>query len=200
MTTALQLQLDRYTEGEFELILVRDEGNDSIAELYNAGARFAKGELLCLMHNDVEVGRGWNLELEEIARKGNLAFPKIIEDKGDSFLRGFPPIPDGIPPSCCVMMGRSSWDKLGGMDECFKKMHFEDMDFYRRALDEGIGLVEARTQVKHKRAGTRQYLADRGGTSLQPNKALYVERHGCMLPIFTMRRERDGKGSNFVQN
>ena len=104
-----------------------------------------------------------------------------------------------IPPSCCLMIMRIGWELLGGMDESYKIMHFEDMDLYRRAVDEGIGLIEGLTSVQHERAGTRKYLDDRGGGSLLPNKMIYIEKHGSLLPIFTGRMS-DGKAGNITQD
>jgi len=217
------MQLETETEGEFEVIVVHDReigypeawelmpgldyplvklltNQDSIAGLYNQGVMSAQGKFICLMHNDVRVEKGWNVELERLAAEGNIAFPRIIEDWGDSLSRGFRPMDTSIPPSCCVMMKRSRWQELGGMNEVYKGMHFEDMDLYRRALGKRIGLVEAETQIEHRRATTRQYV-DRADMNeyMLTNKVFYFDRHGLQLPIFT-RRESNCKGSDTMAN
>ncbi len=41
------------------------------------------------------------------------------------------------PPGACLLLQRSVWEELGGMDESFFPLWFEDVDFCRRLRDRG---------------------------------------------------------------
>ncbi|BDC47872.1 hypothetical protein F183_A01880 [Bryobacterales bacterium F-183] len=55
------------------------------------------------------------------------------------------------PPGACLMVRRDVWELLGGMDERFYPVWFEDADFCRRAFDSGFRIAYSPdVKVRHR--------------------------------------------------
>jgi len=50
------------------------------------------------------------------------------------------PAPVEQPAGAFLMVRRAVWEELGGFDECYAPLWFEDVDFCRRLLDRGYSL------------------------------------------------------------
>lgn len=154
--------------------------NIGIAKAFNVGFAIAKGDTYCLMHNDVELPYGWDVLLKQAAGAGGLAFP-LVEESEVCQLRGVRPMfPDQVP-SCCWMMSKAVWEELGGMDEYFEDIHWEDTDFFMRAKKAGKQFFRCDTTVFHYRAATRTLLPDKGNGNFLVNRAKYCAKHGVKL-------------------
>ena len=199
------------TTGEFELLVMATDGKlsringfnalcpipapVSLAQAWNALVLASQGDVICCVHSDVEVERGWNEPLEEVAKRGQIAFPRVEEDGEDCRLRGIAPSASTrMPPQCCFMFRRSLYDDLGGFDEQFEGFHFEDTDFLLRAMRHGARLVECDVTVKHGRGKTRTKVADENNVYFSLNQERYSDKHGELgnggrwlvpLPVFT---------------
>ncbi len=141
----------------------------SVAKAYNEGFRCSRGDYLCCLHNDVFVPEHWNLLLQEEADKGDIAFSKVDEDED--------PTPAWMPPGCCFVMKRETWERLGGYDERFEEFHCEDTDLFHRALKLGIKLIQCDVIVGHKRGATRFLFPDKGRVALIRNTKLLMLKH-----------------------
>jgi glycosyltransferase involved in cell wall biosynthesis len=163
--------VERHTVGPWELILIwqgeledlknrqhvrvlpRERGD--LAALYNEGFSYAKGDVFCVMHNDVLVPFGWNQPLEFAAMQFKIAFPMIDETGSFSERRGIKPTEPDATTGACFAMSRGIWNQLGGYDEGFKGYHGEDVDLFLRAHKLSIPLVRVDTTVIHHRGATR---------------------------------------------
>ena len=154
--------------------------NLGIAEAFNVGFSMAKGDIYCLMHNDIELPHGWDLILYEAAKSGVLAFP-IVEESEACKLRGVKPMFSDQVPSCCWMLSKEVWDEIGGMDEDFEDIHWEDTDFFMRAKKAGKRFARCNVKVFHYRAATRTLLPDKGNGNFMINQAKYCAKHGVKL-------------------
>ena len=158
--------------------ILRTNRQLSIAEGYNKAAKLATGELLCVLHNDIFISQhGWNFLLEYVARSRNIAFPMVNEEVGDCELRGVVKTEPWQTSSCCYMLHKTVWDKLGGLDEQFKGMHGEDIDFFRRCEQAGHRLIRCDPKVMHLRGVSRSFVPDRANKPFFDNWRKYVEKH-----------------------
>jgi GT2 family glycosyltransferase len=155
--------------------------NVGIAKAFNVGFnKMARGDVFCLMHNDVELPDRWDVELRKEAQAGALAFP-LVEESQACEMRGARPMFSDQVPSCCWMVSKAVWDEIGGMDELFEDIHWEDTDFFRRAQQAGKQFVRCNTTVFHYRAATRTLLPDKGNGNFLVNRAKYCAKHGVRL-------------------
>lgn len=194
MTRLMVKSLLRYTMEEYELILVHNgpvsfeidipgiitvklPEREGIGKAYNEGFKVAQGKYFCCLHNDVEVSPGWSTPLTLEADRGNIAFPLVDDSVGNCELRGVGAAPKWTPPSCCMVMQRQTWDKIGGYDEGFEGLHCEDLDLFTRATEAGVKLVRvSRVTVLHWRGMTRSLLPDGGSTALGLNLLRYQHK------------------------
>lgn len=184
------------TKGPYELIVVmngRVKGNwqplgasrlvlfekrVSIAEAYNAGFKEARGDYFACCHNDVELPAGWETPMKSLVDAGRaLAFPSVDESGSDCDRRGVPKTDAWLCPGCFFMMRAAVWRELGGYDEAFLEMHWEDTDLFYRARKRGIALERAPVTVIHRRGLTRSLLPDRGNDALLRNRWIWLAKH-----------------------
>lgn len=137
----------------------------NFSELNNFGARHAQGTILCLMNNDVVPMRpGWleemvahalRLEIGAVGAKlyypnGKIQHAGIILDgvEGGYLHLGYPGGASGYGnrarlaqnfsavTAACLVIRKSIWDEVGGMDEGFA-VAFNDVDFCLRVQERG---------------------------------------------------------------
>jgi GT2 family glycosyltransferase len=143
----------------------------SIARAYNWGFEDMWGDYFCCLHNDTHVMPEWDLHMMAEASAGNIAFPIVDESGGFCELRGITPRENWLPSSCCFMLTRELWHQLGGYDERYEGMHFEDTDLFHRARELGARLVECPpATVLHYRGVTRCLLPDKGFKEFADNQ------------------------------
>jgi O-antigen biosynthesis protein len=143
----------------------------SIARAYNLCFREAKGDYFVCLHNDTQVMPEWDMPLAAEAAAGQVAFPVVDESGGFCELRGIALRQEWLPSSCCFMLSRDLWERLGGYDERFEGMHFEDTDLWHRAQDQGATLRECPPAVVlHYRGVTRCFFPDKGRAEFAENQ------------------------------
>jgi GT2 family glycosyltransferase len=186
MTRKAIKAVKKNTVGQYELIIVLngspkfgkyDDLNPiklpertSIAAAYNAGFHNACGYYFCCLHNDVFVKWGWNIPLQAEADIGHIAFPRVEGEERD-------PAPEWMPPGCCFVMTHRDWANLGGYDERFEDLHFEDTDLFYRATKLGMKLNRCDVTVHHRRGVTRFLLPDVGMKALNENLKKMIVKH-----------------------
>lgn len=150
----------------------------SIASAYNQGFAQAQGDYFCCLHNDAYVTPGWDEPLVAVAARGNVAFPNLLEPVENCAWRGIPPSkPDECTGSCFVLP-RALWEALGGYDEIFEGLHWEDTDLFYRARKAGAKLLRVpESLVVHWRGVTRSYLPDKGNGHLRWNYLKWYHKH-----------------------
>src|SRR5258706_9879836 len=93
------------------------------------------------------------------------------------------------PPGACLAFRKSVWRELGGFDERFYPLWFEDVDFCRRLKEDGLSIVfEPRCRFRHYGAHS---LASVGFTDHQlfwyRNLLYYVRKNGGFGAALLMR-------------
>jgi len=201
--------LARNTVGEYELVLLRNGGKEldwtledegvpgkqfstdngvrlGLASAYNKAASLSSGDVLCVLHNDVLLPQGWNVPLEDAARKGCIAFPMVDESHSHCNLRGIVKTEPWQTTGSCFMLSRETWEKLGGYDEGFRGFHWEDTDLFTRAHFSGIRLVRCDVTVEHYRGATRTYTKSEEKENFEQNMECYKKKHGSVLPYISV--------------
>lgn len=171
------------------LVPIYMEKRLGMAAAYNLAFSCARGDVYACVHNDVAVPFAWNEALEDA---GGIAFPMVVEDADDCAERGVKPTMPTFPPGCCFMFSKAIFESLGGFDEVFEDCHFEDTDFWMRALDKAIPLHRVNVTVEHGRAKTRTSLPDMGNVAFHRNKQLYIERYAQTdgsVPLPTLQEQ-----------
>lgn len=168
--------------------VVRDESPFNFSRLNNLGARRARGELLCLMNNDIEVlTRDW---LEELASFGvrpgvgavgaRLWHPDGLLQHG-GVITGVPDVANhwhynlsrgnggyfgravlhqsfSALTAACLLVRRSVFEAVGGLDEALA-VAYNDVDFCLRIREAGYRNVwTPYAEMNHHESASRGYL------------------------------------------
>lgn len=147
--------------------------NRGIAPAFNEGIRLAKGDFLCFLNSDCMVEPDWDRYLCVAAEaKSAIAMPFTNGEKSDGI---------GITGWCFVVQ-REVAAKIGPFDETFVPAQYEDTDWFHRALQKGIPLVNVpQANVKHvrKQGGSLEApWADRAEWLHMANRYRYAWKHG----------------------
>ncbi len=149
------------------------------SELCNVGAREARGELLCLLNNDVEIGQpDW---LDRLARAalepdcgavgalllypdGRIQSGGVLMGPGGVAANRFATVhPDQVPgdtldhlhevsavAGACLLTRRSVYEQLGGLNEEQLGVAFNDVDYCLRLREQGLYCrLEPRARLVH---------------------------------------------------
>lgn len=150
----------------------------SLGDAYNRVIAATNESAICLLHNDCIVpAKDWLGRLVAVAEKHGFAFPTVESDEAESVARGVTPAIPEMPPSCCYVISREAWNKLGGFDSRYEGCHFEDADLFMRAKMAGYRLMLVpEVKVYHRRGVTRSLTADESNAAFQRNKEIYTQR------------------------
>lgn len=184
--------------------VARDETPFNFAALNNAGARLARGEVLCLMNNDLEVlTSDWLEEMVSFAVQPDIAavgarlwYPDGRLQHGGVVLgiggvaghchRNFPRGASGYfgrmilqqsfsaVTAACLVIRRTVFEEVGGLDETFA-VAFNDVDFCLRLRKAGYRNVwTPYAELKHHESASRGY-------EDTPQKRARYEREKCLI-------------------
>ncbi len=182
--------------------LILNESNNGFSGGNNQGIRAGSGEYFLLLNNDTEVEENWLSSLVKAAEKSReigIVGPNIVSphEPGTVFGGGF--VDDaGIARhsfnpeeseaeqvgGAALLFKRSVLEKIGGLDEGFNPIYFEETDFCERAHRAGYRVVFVpESTVIHfeggiieKQPSTWQYMA------MNKNRQRYMLLH------FSLRR------------
>lgn len=193
-------------EGERRKVVL-NESNRGFAAANNQGLALASGDYLVLLNNDTVVTRGWLRGLVNHLRKdpdiglvgpvtnniGNEA--RIESEYGDmesmhAFARRHTSrhlgvvFPIATLAFFCVAMPRSTYLRVGALDEAFGKGFFEDDDYCRRVEQAGLRCVCAEDVFVHHRlsASFDALKAAEKRALFERNKAIYEHKWGEWRP------------------
>lgn len=148
------------------VLVITNKENRGFSAGNNQGAKLSQREYLCLLNNDTIPREGWLEAMLECFQDKSVGIvgakllyaDESIQHAGISFQK------NGIPyhrfrkyPSqlhevnilgevpgvtfACALIGRSLWDKLGGLDERYLVANYEDVDFNLRVREAGFKVV-----------------------------------------------------------
>jgi len=151
--------------------LLERTGEPGFCHAVNLGMREASGELLLLLNNDTLPLEGSFSGLAQGISRADprtaAAVPSIPRPDGtdDSLcqwkiVRGLAVTGEGIggapyPSGACSLWKRSAWEELGGMDDRFAPIYWEDADLGARMTAAGMGMIRLQDLVvRHIHAST----------------------------------------------
>jgi O-antigen biosynthesis protein len=189
-------------------VLVNEPGIGYLRSV-NRGAAAARGRYLVLMNNDVEVTPGWLRALVARAESApdvgavaaKLVYPdgRLQEAGGIVFRDGTAAnFGNGDDPgfhefnyarevdygsAACLLVRRDAWEALGGYDERYAPMYYEDADLCFGVRARGLRvLYEPRAHVVHHEGGTAGTDVSAGGKRHQElNRPKFVEKWRTQL-------------------
>ncbi|PRH82942.1 glycosyltransferase [Arenimonas caeni] len=192
--------------GHQRRLLLNDE-NLGFAAGNNVGLAAARGEVLVMLNNDTCVTPGWVRTLCAHLRRdpglglvgpvtnniGNEARINIDYSDMDemvvragAYTRAHPGrnFPIRTAAFFCVAMPRSTYERVGGLDEAFGVGFFEDDDYCRRVADLGLGVACADDVFVHHylSASFDKLAAERKRELFERNKAIYERKWGPWAP------------------
>ncbi len=189
--------------------VIHNEENLGYLRSNNLAAAQARGEYLLLLNNDTEVLEGW---LEALVARADgapeigIVVPKLLfmdgtlqeaggivfsDGSGWNFGRGRDP--DGpefnymrevdYGSAACLLVRAEVWRELGGFDERYLPMYYEDTDLCFAAREAGHSVVyEPRAAVHHVEGATAGTDTDSGGKRFQElNRAKFTEKWASRL-------------------
>ena len=143
-------------------VVVRPE-NAGFAAACNTGARFAQGRFICLLNADTQVKPGWLDALTtvfDIYDDVGAAAPKTLNPDGavnslgsrfdyekgsfthiTSCAEVLKVFPVDMATAACLLMPRTLWDALGGLDESYRLGYWEDTDLCMRIRRAGYDIL-----------------------------------------------------------
>ncbi len=161
--------------------IVRNEKNLGYLRSMNRGATVARGRWLVLFNNDTEVTRGWleaMLDCASSAPDVGVVTPKFIypdgslneaggiiwrDGTGVNYGRGDQPDlfqyeyrrETDYGSAAALMVSADLWKDIGGFDECYLPMYYEDTDMCFEARERGLRvLYEPAAVVVHIEGAT----------------------------------------------
>lgn len=214
-------------------ILVNDEGIGYLRSV-NRGASVARGRYLVLLNNDVEVEPGWLRALvarAESADDVGAVAPKLIypdgtlqeagaiifrDGNGWNFGRGGHPDHHGFNyarevdygSAACLLVRRDLFKRLGGFDERYVPMYYEDTDLCFAVRDLGYRVMfEPRASVIHHEGASAGTDVSSGGKRYQElNRPKFVDKwratlerdHAINSPASVRRASNRAKGPHVL--
>lgn len=151
--------------------VLRDAGPFNFAALNNRAVEAARGELLCLLNNDIEIGQanwlgelaGWALRPEVGAVGARLLYPDgtlqhagVVLGLGEAaghLYRGLPSDPPRAPrrslaaqevsavTAACLVLRRAVWREVGGMNAEDFAVAYNDVDLCLKLAARGLKIL-----------------------------------------------------------
>ena len=137
-----------------------EEGDPGQYEMYNIGATYASGDLLCFYQNDVFVTEGWLPTLRYYIEKdmADVVFPDQGGRKRQEMLDSYDLTPEeaigGERNAGLILMTREAFDKSGGWDGRIK-LNYGEKRFYSDLEETGARLLTTyKTRIMHIASAT----------------------------------------------
>lgn len=152
---------------------IQRDVNGGYAKAVNSGLSAARGEVLIVSNNDIYFTPGW-MEAIMLPLKAGADISSIrtsdngyeLEDKvtqGDKF-------------GSLWAMKREVYDKLGGLSEEFGRGYAEDLDYRRRALNEGFTVAKNHGHLVEHEAKATFKQVDPEDTSYRKALRIYKKK------------------------
>jgi GT2 family glycosyltransferase len=167
-------------ENRQKIRYIKNKENLGFGGSMNRGAKFAEGDILIFLSNDVIISGNFveqiKKEIEnekDILIGGRIIYWRAgwneISHNGLDFVV---PYAEGWLVACT----KKVWDNLGGFDLLYGKYAFEDIDLSTKAIELGYRLVGlASPYLKHIGAQTAGYTEERMQITID-NKEKYIEK------------------------
>jgi len=143
-------------KGYDELIIEQDYVGNGFAKTVNAGVAKAKGDWIAIVNDDTKMLNGY---ISQMCKYKKIVRPKLIGGELAKF--------------AFVVMQKSVWEDVGGMDENFEVGFYEDDDWIDRAKAKGYEFIDSEIQVYHYGGATME---DMKGDFEQKNKQYYENK------------------------
>jgi len=122
---------------------VFNDFNMRFSEANNLGLKYASGEIVMFMNNDVRAPEGWwrdaILDVTPKVLAGPSRMMRIVDGHQLPYIEGW-----------CIAAQRKVWDDLGGWNEKdYQGLYWEDNDLCFRATQKGYKLKETNWPVWH---------------------------------------------------
>lgn len=171
----------------------------------NQGLKLAKGDILCLVNNDVLFSPNWLKNLVSVVSSHpeiGLASPTVNEPGDRYSVRNYNELFERHKQQsavefeytcsssfCCVCMRRDVFEKVGYLDEEFSPAYYEDDDYCLRVLYQGYkNAVLKNTFIFHNHCQTSGKMPDRDEIRKR-NRNYYYQKHIIAQYIGALRDE-----------
>lgn len=153
--------------GYQELILQFDKEGEGFAKTVNKGVSRSHGDWVAIVNNDTKMIDG---SLNDYCIENAIVRPTL----------------EGVPAKFpFVVMSRSVWDLIGGLDEDFHIGFYEDKLFMDVARSEGISIKRSLFRVWHKGSATI--------SKMNPDELMKVNKELYLLKRRELDRAKDDK-------
>jgi GT2 family glycosyltransferase len=195
--------------------VIHNDANEGYLRSNTLAAERARGQFLLLLNNDTEVRAGWLASLVARAdgdRRIGVVVPKLLFMDGTLQEAGGIVFDDGsgwnygrgrdtddpefnymrevdYGSAACLLVRSRVWRELGGFDERYLPMYYEDTDLCFAAREAGYSVVfEPRAAVFHVEGATAGTDLNSGGKRFQEiNRAKFAEKWAARLTADQLR-------------
>ena len=139
----------------------------SYPESVNLGLRRSTGDYVIVLNDDVEIrDADW---IDKMCQPGCITGWQL----GVFHIKKVP-----VPDAACFAMSREVFQRVGYMDEKFKEgFNFEDTDYFFRAMQMGLPMVDAKVDLLHIGNQTvKTYFSEAKAAGTHRNETLFRER------------------------
>ena len=186
--------------------VVLNQENRGFAGGNNDGIRISEGEYIVLLNNDTVVTPYWLDDLIShlkddrigmvgpvtncIANEAQICTTYTDYSGLDEFAARYTNVHKGeifdisVLAMFCVAMTRTTYQKVGEIDEAFGMGMFEDDDYAQRIREQGLRVVCAEDAFVHH-VGKQSFSKiddETYNTLFEKNKAIYESKHGTWVP------------------
>jgi GT2 family glycosyltransferase len=163
-------------ENRQKIRYVKNKKNLGFGGSMNRGAKFAKGEILVFLSNDVIITGNF---VEQIKNEIDADEDILIGGRIIYFDSGWNVVSNVIFPYCegwLLACTQKVWDNLGGFDPRYAPFDYEDVDLSATAIEQGYRLVGLNSPyLKHLGGQTANYNEKRLAITYR-NRELFHEK------------------------
>jgi O-antigen biosynthesis protein len=158
----------------YPLRYARNAANVGLISALNQGARLARGEVLCFLHNDTEMREpAWLERLEaalgdgrriglvglygarRVRRGGRYVGHTIVHCLEGGLGMTAPVVEVAAVDGVCLCLRRALLEEIGGFDEGYGFFHGYDRDLSFAVRERGLACAVVDTRFVHRGGGTR---------------------------------------------
>ena len=150
--------------------------NGGYSACVNTGLELCTHDTIIVSNNDIVLTPGWLEGLLEPLKQG-FDISSIRTSDGDGFTTE-EKITEGDKFGSLWAMKRSVYEKLGGYDESIGKSTHEDLDYRRRALNEGIKIAKNHAAVVEHIGRATLNKVYKNNEDFEIGRENFIKKHG----------------------
>ena len=148
--------------------------NEGFPKTVNHGWSLATGDVIITANNDLTFNPGWLEGILYPLEHGYDISSILVSDQNNWELED--EIEEGAKFGSLWAMSRKVYQALGGFDERFGRGYFEDLDYRRRALNQGFKIGKYHGAIVEHLGRATYSVLDPTNQLYEQNKQVYIDK------------------------